>query len=153
MYFVYILKLTNNKYFIGRTETVKETIDKHFTGTESEYTKKHKPLLTTSIEIEKSRTHIINTIKRYAYKFGMDNVFTNIEYDKNIITISPLLTGDKKHQKIESESPVKEKKYHDPLLDGLINIDIDSDTNSDFDKDDVSYDDNESNNKKSRFCC
>jgi predicted GIY-YIG superfamily endonuclease len=67
MYRIYILKLTNDKYFIGRTKTIKETIENHFNGIESQYTKEYKPLFIVSIidEIQSIyiNMQIINIIK------------------------------------------------------------------------------------------
>ena len=42
--FIYILKLENNKFYIGKTENAEIRIENHFENNGSEWTKIHKPL-------------------------------------------------------------------------------------------------------------
>jgi hypothetical protein len=94
MYYIYILKLENNKYYIGKTETIRNTIYRHYNGLEVECTKVNKPIITINIIIEVYSTEIINTIKRYVHKFGRNNVYFDNIYDK-YITDSPLFASKK----------------------------------------------------------
>lgn len=85
--FIYVLKLTNDNYYIGRTKNLKNRIDQHLNGNGSVWTKKH-PI----VEVEK----IIETednfqedvwVKKYIEKYGIDHVrggsYSEIVLDEN----------------------------------------------------------------------
>ena len=146
MYYIYILKLTNNKYYIGRTQTVKQTIDNHFAGSETEQTKINKPLITISIDIEISPIDIINTIKRYIYKFGVNNIYGDIDYNNSIFNISPLLL---QHKKIINKIKLNKRSY-DPLMDELLKSNEIIESDNDFDNSNDS-DNDDNKNKKSKY--
>jgi len=95
---IYILRLTNNKYYIGKTNNPQKRILNHFQRQGSAWTKKYKP-----VRIEK----IINnaddfdedkwTIK-YMKLYGIDNVrggsFCSIQLSKsNKQTLQRMITG------------------------------------------------------------
>lgn len=44
MEYIYILKLKNNKYYIGKTLNVENRFHQHINGTGSSWTKKYKPI-------------------------------------------------------------------------------------------------------------
>jgi len=41
---IYILKLEDNKYYVGKTKNINNRILDHFTNNGSEWTKKYKPI-------------------------------------------------------------------------------------------------------------
>ncbi len=41
---IYVLKLTNDKYYIGETNNIEKTYENHFMGYENTWTKKYKPI-------------------------------------------------------------------------------------------------------------
>ena len=44
MVYIYILKLTNNKYYVGKTNNPEMRLQSHFSLTGSQWTKKYKPI-------------------------------------------------------------------------------------------------------------
>ena len=44
MYYIYILLLESNKYYIGKTKKPKFRIDKHFKSNTTAWTNKYKPI-------------------------------------------------------------------------------------------------------------
>jgi len=93
---IYILKLQNNKYYVGRTKYKKLRLQSHFNNMGSAWTKKYKP-----IEIYKIYNNCDNydedkyTIK-YMQKFGIENVrggsFCQIKLPNEIIiTINKMI--------------------------------------------------------------
>ena len=71
---VYILKLEDNKYYVGKTENINKRVLEHFTNNGSEWTKKYKPI--EIINKYKSDDNIYE--QRYTWetmvKYGIDNV-------------------------------------------------------------------------------
>ena len=71
---IYILKLKEGKYYIGKSNNVLNRFQQHVNGNGSSWTKKYKPI---SIEktIENVSSFEENKItKEYMYKYGIDNV-------------------------------------------------------------------------------
>jgi predicted GIY-YIG superfamily endonuclease len=71
---IYILKLEDNKYYVGKTKNINNRILDHFTNNGSEWTKKYKPI--EIINEYKSYDNIDE--QRYTWetmvKYGIDNV-------------------------------------------------------------------------------
>ena len=44
MEYIYILKLKNSKYYVGKTQNIEKRYEQHVNGTGSAWTKKYKPL-------------------------------------------------------------------------------------------------------------
>ena len=79
-WFIYVLFLENNYYYIGITLYPKQRIDSHFTGLGANFTKKNKPkkvieLYCLNISDKKS-SYKLETIKtrEYRNKYGSDKV-------------------------------------------------------------------------------
>jgi predicted GIY-YIG superfamily endonuclease len=53
--YIYVLKLVDDRYYVGRTSNILRRIKEHFTEGGSIYTKKYKPLKVIEIEEEKTR--------------------------------------------------------------------------------------------------
>jgi len=71
---IYILKLTNNKYYIGYTNDIAKRINEHFEGNGSSFTKKYKPIQIIKIIKEIQVNNVDQYIFKYMKKFGIDNV-------------------------------------------------------------------------------
>lgn len=73
MLFIYVLKLNNNKYYVGKTDNPKFRLESHFNTNHSEWTKKYKPI--KYIELKKGDKYDEDkfTIK-YMNLYGIDNV-------------------------------------------------------------------------------
>ena len=74
MVYIYILKLENNKYYIGKTDNPKIRLDNHFKKGGSSWTKKHTP---TQIEAIFPECDVFDEDKytiKYMEKFGIENV-------------------------------------------------------------------------------
>ena len=72
---IYILKLNDNKYYIGKTNrTVNNRYQEHLDGTGSYWTKKYKPLSVIK-QIENSSPYDEDRyVKEYMAIYGIDNV-------------------------------------------------------------------------------
>jgi len=71
---IYILKLVNNKYYVGKSNDVEKRFEQHINGNGSSWTKLHKPL---SIEKVIENANIFdedNITKEYMSLYGIDNV-------------------------------------------------------------------------------
>lgn len=89
---IYILKLENEKYYIGYSNNISKRIKEHFNNNGSEWTKKYKPILI----LDKKRGKLHEEEKftlLYMQKYGIQNVrggsYSNIELtqeQKNNIT-------------------------------------------------------------------
>ena len=74
MVFIYVLKLNDDKYYVGKTNDLRSRVTQHFDGNGSYWTKKYKPL--DMIEIIKDVDDFAEdaTVLRYMSKYGIDNV-------------------------------------------------------------------------------
>jgi hypothetical protein len=98
MVFIYILKLTNNKYYVGKTTNPKYRLNSHFNYDGSTWTKKYKPI--NMLEIIKNCDNYDEdkyTLK-YMEKYGINIVrggsFCQIKLtDENKNTINKMING------------------------------------------------------------
>ena len=99
---IYILKLKEGKYYIGKTNNIEKRWNEHITGNGSGFTKKYKPI--SLIKTIKSISHFDEDkyVKEYMSKFGIDNVrggtYSNIDLDDNCIAV---LEKEIRHSKNE----------------------------------------------------
>lgn len=86
---IYILKLENNKYYIGKSKKFENRIEKHFNGFASSWTKKYKPISIEKIIPNVSIFDEDRYTKEYMAKYGIDNVrggsYVKIELDDDQI--------------------------------------------------------------------
>ena len=97
---IYVLKLQNNKYYVGKSNNILEMYKQHVSGNGSAWTKKYKP-----INIEKTYTKMSDfdedkITKMYMYKYGFNNVrggsYIQIELDEiQILSLKRELWGAK----------------------------------------------------------
>ena len=67
----YVLELTDNKYYVGKTKDIKNRIENHFTTGGSSFTKIYKPLKIVLIRHQNQEKEL--TIE-YMKKYGWQNV-------------------------------------------------------------------------------
>jgi hypothetical protein len=87
---IYVLKLQNNKYYVGKTSNPKFRIESHFNSEGSEWTKKYKAvsiveMISNCDDYDEEKYTMI-----YMDKYGIDNVrggsYTSICLDQNTIS-------------------------------------------------------------------
>jgi len=71
---IYIWKLENNKYYIGKSNNLDTRIQSHLNGTASAWTKKYKPILVEQIIPNASHFDENKYTLEYMAKYGIDNV-------------------------------------------------------------------------------
>ena len=86
MEYIYILKLKNNKYYIGKTQNVENRYEQHLNGNGSSWTKKYKPVSIIKQIKSTSQFDEDKYVKEYMLKYGIKNVrggtYSSIELDK-----------------------------------------------------------------------
>lgn len=95
---IYILKLDQNKYYIGKTKHIDWRLDSHFDGDGSEWTKTYKPIYIIQIIPDCDVYDEDKYTIKYMEKHGVDNVrggtFCQMKLDKNdILTIQKMIRG------------------------------------------------------------
>ena len=71
---LYILKLENDKWFIGKSANVEKRYEQHLNGEGDTFTQLHKPV---SLELSReliSDTDQDETVREYMRKYGIENV-------------------------------------------------------------------------------
>lgn len=71
---VYVLKLENDKFYVGRTKNVDFRIDNHFNNNGSEWTKKHKPIEIFEIFKNCDNYDEDKITLQFMEKYGIQNV-------------------------------------------------------------------------------
>jgi cellular nucleic acid-binding protein len=71
---IYILKLENNKYYVGKTDNLEKRKQEHLKGTASSWTKKYKPIAIERIVQNASPYDEDKYTIEYMGKYGIDNV-------------------------------------------------------------------------------
>jgi predicted GIY-YIG superfamily endonuclease len=80
---IYILKLENEKYYVGKTNNLIERLNNHYYGNGSYWTCKYRPVTIIDVIDCKSKFDENNYTKEYMIKYGLNNVrggaYSNIE--------------------------------------------------------------------------
>jgi predicted GIY-YIG superfamily endonuclease len=88
---IYILKLKEGKYYIGKTKNIEKRWNEHLIGEGSGWTKKYKPVLLMKIIVSTSYFDEDKYVKEYMAKYGINNVrggtYSNIDLDDNSISV------------------------------------------------------------------
>lgn len=71
---VYVLKLEDGRYYVGRSDNLDIRIQNHLNGNGSEWTKKHPPIKVVEIRPNVDRFEEDKATKEYMVKYGIDNV-------------------------------------------------------------------------------
>ena len=98
--FIYVLKLENNKYYIGKTTvfSLHFRLEQHFNSIGSNWTKKYKPIKVVEIIPDCDDFDEDKYTLKYMEKYGINNVrggsFCEIKLNKNELeTIKKMITG------------------------------------------------------------
>ena len=85
--YIYVLKLIDDRYYIGRTSNIIIRLEQHFTNNGSIYTKMYNPLNVIEIEEELTKDAEKNKTLFYMEKYGFEKVrgytWCSIELKKN----------------------------------------------------------------------
>ena len=88
---IYILKLREGKYYIGKTKNVEKRFNEHIAGNGSGWTKKYKPISLIKSIVSTSYFDEDKYVKEYMAKYGIENVrggtYSNIDLDANCISV------------------------------------------------------------------
>jgi len=76
---IYVLKLENNKYYIGSTKHLGKVLGKHFNGLSINWTKTNKPISVLELIVNKDSNNNYLLLKKsktkeYSIKYGFKNV-------------------------------------------------------------------------------
>ena len=71
---IYILELSDNKYYVGKTENLDNRIKDHFTSNGSAWTQKYRPLNLIDKYENCDEFDEDKYVKKYMMKYGIDNV-------------------------------------------------------------------------------
>jgi len=74
MSILYVLKLENNKYYVGKTDDINRRYTEHKNGKGSEWTKIYKPIKILETREVKTEHDENNVTKDLIKKYGVDNV-------------------------------------------------------------------------------
>ena len=80
--FVYVLKLENNKFYVGHSCEIEVRIASHFLGNGSLWTKKHKPLELVSVKQGDTLMENLTTIalmSKYGYEDVRGGIWCKVE--------------------------------------------------------------------------
>ncbi len=72
--YVYVLKLEDERYYVGRTSNFMQRMNEHFTLRGSEYTKKYKPIKIVEVIEEKDKYDERDKTLAYMQKYGYEKV-------------------------------------------------------------------------------
>lgn len=72
--YVYVLKLEDDRYYVGRTSNFMQRMNEHFTSGGSEYTKKYKPIKIVEVFEEKDKYDERDKTLEYMQKYGYEKV-------------------------------------------------------------------------------
>jgi predicted GIY-YIG superfamily endonuclease len=82
--YIYVLKLVDDRYYIGRSQNIVQRIEDHFSGNGSIYTKRYKPLNVVEIVEEKTiddeKNKTIEYIEKYTWEKVRGYTWCRVEY-------------------------------------------------------------------------
>jgi predicted GIY-YIG superfamily endonuclease len=97
---IYILKLTDNKYYIGKTNNLDKRLNEHFDGQGSEWCKLYKPVeileFYTDCDYFDEDKYTIKAMEKYGIKNVRGGSFSKIKLEESDLkTISKMINGAK----------------------------------------------------------
>jgi hypothetical protein len=86
MVYIYVLKLQNNKYYVGKTNNPQFRLENHFNSQGAEWTRLHKPVSLEALISNCDDYDEDKYTRMYMDKYGVDNVrggsYTQVNLDK-----------------------------------------------------------------------
>ena len=73
-YYIYVLKLVDDRYYVGRTGNILRRIEEHFTGVGSIYTMKYNPIKVIEVTEELTKQDERNKTLEVMTKYGWEKV-------------------------------------------------------------------------------
>ncbi len=84
--YIYVLKLIDDRYYVGRTSNILKRMQEHFTGGGSIYTKKYKPIkiieITEEITTEDEKLKTLEVMEKYGWEKVRGSYWCSIEIKK-----------------------------------------------------------------------
>jgi predicted GIY-YIG superfamily endonuclease len=71
---IYVLKLKDGYWYVGKSDNISKRIQEHFDGNGSEWTKLHSPVQLDYVKKSGSPFEEDNTVKEYMLQYGIDKV-------------------------------------------------------------------------------
>ncbi len=150
--FIYVLKLTDNKYYVGRTKNIKTRLEQHKNGEGSEWTKRYQFIeLLEHFETQSSFDEDIY-VKKYMNKYGIDNVrggsYNQIrlsQYQKEFL-IKELRTYNNLCYRCGRSSHYVNNCYAKTDIDGISIHDLNTSDESDSERSTEDYSENDFEN-------
>ena len=85
-YYIYVLQLVDDRYYIGRTGNILRRIEDHFTGVGSIYTIKYKPIkvieVTEELSKQDERNKTLEVMSKYGWKKVRGACWCSLEINK-----------------------------------------------------------------------
>ena len=124
--YIYVLKLVEDRYYVGRTSNILRRIKEHFTEDGAVYTKKYKPLKVIEIEEEKSmndeRLKTLSIMEKYGWEKVRGACWCCLEIKKPNIEKNKKLKPKKEIKIIPSENDEKIKFLYSVENENIIDI-------------------------------
>ena len=127
MIYIYVLKLKNNKYYIGKTNNPNFRLNNHFNAEGSIWTKKHEPI--SIYELRPNCTDKDESIitQEYMKKYGIDNVrggpWCSLDISEHKKTIEHMIKSEDnlcyncgKTSHFENQCPLRKKKVKKKII-------------------------------------
>ena len=97
--FIYVLKLDQDKYYVGRTRSLQNRIDAHFQHRGAEWTKMHPPIQVVKIIEDAEAFEEDKQVLQLMEQHGIENVrggsFSRIKLDQaSLIVLDRMLLGE-----------------------------------------------------------
>lgn len=88
---IYVLELTDGKYYVGKTNNPSFRLQNHFDSCGTEWTKKYKPIRVIELRQQCDNYDEDKVTRQYMDKYGIDNVrggsFVSIKLDNSTINV------------------------------------------------------------------
>jgi len=125
---IYIIKLANDKYYIGEAVNVEKKLNEHASGTASKYTSKYKPTNIKKVIPKSDPSHVNKYILKYMIKYGMNSVRGG-SFENEILNLEQIKYLNKcgikqKEKEIEKDISLsiqekqinEQKKYNEEIM-------------------------------------
>ena len=150
MVYIYVLKLKEDKYYVGKTNDPLFRIENHMKENGSEWTKLYKPLKLIELKANCDDYDEDKTTIKYMNKYGINNVrggsFVSIKLKKSSIETLRLMMNSANDRCFKCG---KDGHFYNQCKEKYEDEDEDEDENEDEDEDD----DEDDNNIQTEYLC